>query len=127
MGPELSAEGRALLQRLEEELWQEETRFDTVYMDRVMADDFFEFGRSGRVYDRNEILFTPKQPIDAIIPLPNFQARLLTADVALVTYNSHATFDGLVEKGRRCSIWSRTATGWELRFHQGTPYEDDVI
>ena len=124
---ELGSEDHALLQRLEEELWQEETRFDVPYMERIIAADFFEFGRSGRVYNRIEILYVPKQPIDAVIPLPNFQARLLTAGVALVTHNSHVIVDGIVEKGRRSSIWSRMAAGWTLRFHQGTPYEDDVI
>lgn len=126
MGIELSVEDRALLQRLEEELWIEETRFDIAYMARVMADDFFEFGRSGRVHTRDETLAVAKQPIDAIIPLPGFNVRLITEDVVQITYNSHVTYDGVIERGRRSSIWSRTAGGWELRFHQGTPYEDDA-
>jgi hypothetical protein len=121
----LSPEDRALLQRLEEALWLEETRFDAAYMDRVMAGDFFEFGRSGRVYDRDEMLYVAGQPIEAVIPLLDFQVRLLSADVAQVTYNSHVTYDGVVQKGRRSSIWSRTAGGWQLRFHQGTPYDDE--
>jgi hypothetical protein len=37
------------LRRLEEELWREETRFDRRRMDAVIGEDFFEFGRSGRV------------------------------------------------------------------------------
>ncbi len=36
------------LTRLEESLWRAETRYDPVLMDRIFADDFFEFGRSGR-------------------------------------------------------------------------------
>lgn len=108
--------------RLEESLWREETRFDAAYMDRVLGEDFVEFGRSGRVYDRAAILASPRGPIDARLPLPDFAARLIAPDVALVTYNSLATYDGVVERGRRSSIWSRTADGWVLRFHQGTPY-----
>lgn len=124
MGIELSPEDRALLQRLEEELWMKETRFDIPYMERVLAEDFFEIGRSGRVYARDDTLAVVKQPIDAVIPLPDFKVRLLTKDVAQVIYNSQVTYDGVVEKGRRSSIWSRTADGWQLRFHQGTPYEE---
>ena len=46
METELTAEDRELLQRLEEELWREETRFDLSRMEEVIAEDFFEFGRS---------------------------------------------------------------------------------
>jgi len=49
---------------------------------------------------------------------------LLTEEIAQVTYNSHVTFYGVPEKGRRSSLWSRTPDGWVLRFHQGTPYDD---
>ena len=125
MALSLSDEDRSLLQCLEEKLWLDETRFDNAYMERVLAADFFEFGRSGRIYQREDIISAPGQTIDTVIPLPDFDARLLSSDIALVTYNSRATFDGVLEKGRRSSIWSRAAEGWILRFHQGTPYEDE--
>ena len=124
MIPVLSDEDKQLLQRLEEELWLEETRFDIPYMERLLAEDFFEIGRSGRIYRREDTLSVPRQSIDAVIPLPDFDARLLTEDIAQVTYNSKVTYDGVVEKGRRSSIWFRTSSGWVLRFHQGTPYGD---
>ena len=120
----LSDEDKKTLQRLEEELWIEETRFDIPYMETLFAEDFFEIGRSGRVYSREDALVAPKQPLDAVIPLPDFDARLLTGDIVQVTYNSQVTYDGVPEKGRRSSLWSRTPDGWVLRFHQGTPYDD---
>lgn len=40
------------LRQLEESLWRAETRFDSVSMDRLLATDYFEFGRSGKVYSR---------------------------------------------------------------------------
>jgi hypothetical protein len=36
--------------QLEESLWRPQTRFDREYTDNILAPDFFEFGRSGRVY-----------------------------------------------------------------------------
>jgi catechol 2,3-dioxygenase-like lactoylglutathione lyase family enzyme len=89
----------------------------------VIAPDFFEFGRSGRFYNRVDTLAIPRGPIDAVFPLPNFRARLLHPDVAQVTYNSAVTYNGVVHYARRSSIWSRTPSGWRLRFHQGTPYD----
>jgi hypothetical protein len=122
MNLKLSASDFILLQHLEESLWREETRFDISYMEKVLAEDFMEFGRSGRVYSRAETLAAPRGPIDSAWPLADFAIRILTPDVAQVTYNSAVTHNGSVERGRRSSIWSRTPDGWVLRFHQGTPY-----
>jgi hypothetical protein len=120
---ELSKQDRAMLERFEEELWREETRFDNKRMNELIAPDFFEFGRSGRTYKREDTLAAPRQTIDAILPLQDFEARLLHKDVAQVTYNSAVKYDGVTQYARRSSIWSRTPTGWVLRFHQGTPYD----
>lgn len=120
---EVSQEDLEQLRKLEEELWIEDTRFDRPYMEKVMAPDFFEFGRSGRIHSRESCLSHERVPIDAVIPLKNLQVRLLTEDVAQVTYDSEVTYDGVVEKGRRSSIWTRSGEGWVLRFHQGTPFD----
>lgn len=112
------------LTRLEEDLWREDTRFDAPYMEQVMAEDFIEFGRSGRIYDRRECLSHDPEPIEAALPLPDLDLRMITTDVAQVTYNSHVTYDGQLLKGRRSSIWRRAGDSWQLVFHQGTPYEE---
>lgn len=111
------------IRRLEEDLWREETRFDIKYMKRLLAKDFIEFGRSGHVYDRTSVLAAPTQPINALIPLPNFNIRLLSESVVQVTYDSHISNGEEVHYAHRSSIWSRESDSWKLRFHQGTPYE----
>ena len=117
---ELSTQDREDLRLLEEGLWRVETRFDSRWMDEVLAPNFFEFGRSGRVYGRQDTLDTEAQPIDARLPLTDFRARLLASDLAQVTYVSAVTYGGVEELANRSSIWSRTQHGWQLRFHQGT-------
>jgi len=119
---EMSKQDREALERLEEELWREETRFDPRRMTEVISPDFFEFGRSGRTYTRDDSLAIPRQPIQVMFPLQDFRARLLHPDVAHVTYNSAVTYGGVIQHARRSSIWSRTPSGWVLRFHQGTPF-----
>ena len=114
---ELSKQDRDTLERLEEDLWREETRFDKNRMSEVIAPDFLEFGRSGRIYKREDALAVRRQPIDAVFPLPDFRARLLHPDVAQVTYKSAVKYDGVIQHARRSSIWSRTPSGWMLRFH----------
>ena len=117
---ELSSRDKDELRLLEEGLWREETRFDSGWMEEVLASDFFEFGRSGRVYGRQDTLDTEAQPIDARLPLLDFRARLLDPNLAQVTYVSAVTYGDVEELANRNSIWSRTEKGWQLRFHQGT-------
>ncbi len=100
----LTNEECEVLRQLEEELWREETRFDRQRMDEVIAEDFFEFGMSGRFYRREDTLAIPRQPIDAVFPLPDFKARLLAPDVAQVTYNSAVTYDGVVFSSRTAAV-----------------------
>jgi len=118
---EISKEDFERLRQLEESLWRAERRFDREYMDATLAPDFFEFGRSGRVYRREDALNVESSAIQATLPLPQFAARLIAGDVALVTYMSEVTYGNTLERANRSSLWSRYPMGWRLRFHQGTP------
>ena len=69
---ELSSRDRSDLERLEEGLWRADVRFDRKHMDAILAPDFFEFGRSGRIYRREDTLDIPAQPILARLPLTEF-------------------------------------------------------
>ena len=117
---DLSTQDLHDLEVFEESLWRAEVRFDRERMNQILAPDFFEFGRSGRVYQREDTLGVPAQPIDARLPLKDFTARLLDSNVAQVTYVSAVTYEGVEELTNRSSIWTRSGHGWQLRFHQGT-------
>lgn len=58
---------RDQLLELEGTLWRSETRFDVGYMDPVLHPSFFEFGRSGRTYTREDALNTPPASINATL------------------------------------------------------------
>ncbi|MGX1497867.1 hypothetical protein ACSSV1_002903 [Labrenzia sp. MBR-25] len=122
----LLPEDAETLTRLEESLWQAETRYDPVLMDRVFADDFFEFGRSGRVYTREDLILpaSAAQPIDVRLPLPRLKFTVIDTHSVLVTYVSEVRREsGEIERANRSSIWSRQDGAWKLRFHQGTPFQ----
>lgn len=123
MFPEITDQDQLELTRLEENMWREEARFDMAFMEEHLAPDFFEFGRSGRTYTRAQSLAVPQQPTNAELPLPNLNFRMLDQDTVQLTYFSAVIYEGIVEHARRSSIWSRTANGWIMRFHQGTAYE----
>lgn len=120
--PELSPEDRAQLVELEEAMWREATRFDLSFQQQRFASDFFEFGRSGRVYTREQAIRTDSSPILATLPLANLAIRSLGGAIAQVTYDSEVAYSTGVEHAHRSSIWSRSPAGWVMRFHQGTPF-----
>ncbi len=120
--PALLTEDRAELTQLEEDMWREATRYDPTFQERRFAQDFIEFGRSGQVYSREQVISTDPQQILAVLPLPNLSIRLLGTNTAQVTYDSQVTHGGTVQYAHRSSIWSRIGGIWVMRFHQGTPY-----
>lgn len=112
-----------LVVALEHTLWRTETRFDRALMDATFAPDFFEFGRSGRRYSRDELLLDPvdAEPIDAT--LHGLTVAEITDALALVTYISQVRHPDGTEWANRSSLWGRSSDRWQLRFHQGTPCE----
>src|SRR5688572_5196575 len=102
------------LRQLEESLWRAETRFDLEYLNRVLAPDFFEFGRSGRIYRREDALAVPAEDgLRTKFPLRDFAVHSIDANVVLVTYVSEVMYE-VLEVGNRSSLWSKTPDGWQL-------------
>jgi hypothetical protein len=74
---QLSAEDVAELTRLEEAMWTAATRFDARFQQERFASDFFEFGRSGRIYARQELITMEGWEFNARLPLDCLQIRRL--------------------------------------------------
>ncbi|MBW4042962.1 MAG: nuclear transport factor 2 family protein [Acidobacteria bacterium] len=112
-----------LLTALEESLWRPSTRFDRDHLARVYADDFDEFGRSGRHWSREASIEAQAEAFEAVLPLPHLRIRAVGSDAALLTYRSETTYpeEGVTLIANRSSLWQRVDGEWRLRFHQGTP------
>jgi hypothetical protein len=89
-------------------------------MESVLAEDFIEFGSSGRVWSREEILDMPAHDLRATLPLSGLAITPIRIDAVLLTYTSEVIRDR-VYRSNRSSIWVRVGPSWRLRFHQGTP------
>ncbi len=74
----------AELKRLEETLLRPEIRRSGEKMSALLADDFMEYGRSGRIYDEAAILETVDKAFDGQLSLHEFSAKALAPLVALV-------------------------------------------
>jgi hypothetical protein len=101
---------------LEHALRRAETRFDHEFMERVLADEFGEFGRSGRVYARADTLAVEGETIDA--KLRDIEVDLIADDTALVTYVSEVRHEGL-DLANRSSLWVRRDGRWQAALPPG--------
>jgi hypothetical protein len=99
----LSERDEETLRELEESMWRAETRFDRNHMEAVLAPDFFEYKRSGKIYARDDTLAVPAEPIRAKLPLEGWAVGLIDEQTALVTYVSEVEY-GDVLRANRSSI-----------------------
>lgn len=113
-----------LLSECEQQLHCLKTRNQQRVVDGLLHDTFFEIGRSGRRYNRAQVVdaLINDAPGDEI-HAENFAVTVLNEDCALLTYRSF-TRDAQGEIARptlRASVWIKTDKGWQMQFHQGTP------
>jgi len=109
------------LRQLEEMLLQPEIRRSKSEVEKVVAEDFFEFGSSGKVLYQGSGI---KEEGLAIVnmTMSDFVIHPLTTDVVLATYRICNRETN--EHSLRSSIWKKTHESWRMCFHQGTKTAD---
>lgn len=109
------------LHELELELLQPRVRRSPELLSFLLAADFREFGGSGRVYTRDEIIEALQTEVPAQILISEFRVQSVGADAALVTYRAtRNTPDGPPAISMRSSLWVVRDGHWQMLFHQGT-------
>jgi ribonuclease HI len=107
---------------LEVALLQPGNRADGAFLRRVLHPDFVEFGSSGRVWTVETITSAlAADPGTAASDATGFTPLHVSDKAILLTYRTPHRL--------RSSLWLfGETTGWQLRFHQGTPSEKpDVL
>lgn len=114
----------AHLKDLEERLFQPSVRGSRPALEALLSPDFREIGRSGKLYDFDEVVeaLLAEQPDDLSRDISNFETRILSSGITLVTYQSELNLpDGTVVRSLRSSIWRlEDDNRWRMVFHQGT-------
>lgn len=87
---------------------------------QLLADDFLEFGSSGHMFSRSEVLESMKTEPDARRSVDDMRVKLLALHVALVTYRVHYDQQPSAQS-LRSSVWAHRNGRWQMTFHQGTP------
>jgi hypothetical protein len=119
-----SAELIRRIRDLEECLLDPLVRGSRTALGDLLADEFFEFGSSGR-------RFTKSQTVEALVgeraqeprfSLADFSLLVLAPDVVLATYRAEARGADPSAPGHswRSSVWVFRSGRWQLLFHQGT-------
>jgi hypothetical protein len=88
------------------------------------AEDYWEVGASGRVYDREYVISSlvkrGKVPGDENWVITEVKLRHLAEDTYALTYQLDQ--DGRLT--RRLTLWRRASDGWKILYHQGTIVQD---
>ena len=92
---------------LEKSLLTREVRRSPEQLDRLLADDFREFGSSGRVYDKAAIIQALQTESALLFSIEAFQAKALGPDLVLATYHAVITDQsrGEMRTSLRSSLW----------------------
>jgi hypothetical protein len=87
-----------------------------------LAEDFLEFGSSGQVWTREQILKLLATEDYQPPSIEGFKCALIAESVALVTYRTVRTdpHTSACVATLRSSLWTNESGAWRIRFHQGT-------
>ncbi|MGW3665347.1 nuclear transport factor 2 family protein [Streptomyces sp. NPDC005141] len=86
----------------------------------LLHPDFYEFGLSGRIWDRASILaaLAAETETGSRSTTSRMKGVQLAADLVHLTFDT----DNNGRRAHRSSLWRLTGNAWLLYFHQGTPF-----
>jgi len=115
------------IRALEERLLDPDVRASSEDLDKLLSDDFVEFGSSGRVYSKKLVIESLGRQLEKEhFSIYDFRAQSLGNGVVLATYRviRYEDVSGKEVHSLRSSIWKRENGCWRMIFHQGTPMQD---
>jgi hypothetical protein len=106
---------------LELSLLAEAVRKDAAKMALLLTEEFCEFGSSGRVYSKQEVIAELQCERERRIAMKDFASQMIDSSTMLVRYRSvREGEDGITVEALRSSIWVLREGRWQILFHQGT-------
>lgn len=106
------------IRALEEKLLNTDVRTSPDKLSRLLTDDFFEIGSSGRVW-RKQDLMGEQGAGEVRMTLSEFDMYPISGEAVLATYRIMNEDTGI--ETLRSSIWKFRDERWQMFFHQGTP------
>jgi hypothetical protein len=111
------------IRSLEKLLFEQSVRRSQEVVNQLLSDDFVEFGRSGGVHRKDDVMGSlAAEGTGEARTASDFDLKSLADDVVLLTYRSlRLGADGQELHTLRSSIWKFMEGRWQMVFHQGTP------
>jgi hypothetical protein len=109
---------KKIIHELELSLLNYPTRQSREHLNEVIADEFVEFGSSGKVYNKQETLDFLTKESEKKFEIEDFKVVELSKDAMLAMYK--ITIDE--DCSLRSSVWKLTRKKWQILFHQGTKF-----
>ncbi|MDF3142179.1 MULTISPECIES: nuclear transport factor 2 family protein [unclassified Streptomyces] len=98
-----------------------EVRRSPELLGSLLHPEFHEFGSSGRRWDWESTvsrLPVDTDPADRYVVTSEIRGVRLAPDLVHLTFDTE--YNG--RHAHRSSLWRRTGDGWQMYFHQGTPF-----
>jgi hypothetical protein len=110
------------LRKLETDLLEPATRHDSEALSSLLAEEFCEFGSSGRIYTRQQVIDALGGESVRHFSVTGFSVTTVASGVALVRYQArcHNEPGQGDSTSLRSSLWVRRDNRWQMLFHQGT-------
>ncbi len=106
------------IRELEDCLVSPEVRASADALNRLISDQFVEFGSSGRIYTKRDVITQMLAAPSITVEVADLRVLAVSPDVALATYRTGRSL--------RSSVWRREGESWRIVFHQGTPIITDT-
>lgn len=108
----------------ERRLLEPAVRSSPELLGKLLHPEFREFGASGRYWDRTSIveaLVAGEDPGPRPVVVSRMEAVQLAPDLVHLTFDT----ENNGRRAHRSSLWRRTDDGWQMYFHQGTPFSPE--
>ncbi|SEO96119.1 Protein N-acetyltransferase, RimJ/RimL family [Amphibacillus marinus] len=95
----------------------------------LLAEDFVEFGTSGEVYSKRDIInfFNhEQQELESMIEISHFQVKALSPGIVQATFQTREPLNRN-RLANRSSLWRKSTGNWQMFFHQGTLVSQDDV
>jgi len=109
---------------LEKKLLNPSARKDVSTLNDLLSNDFVEFGTSGKIYNKKNIIERLPEEVPTEIKAFDFAPIQLATNIIQIRFKTRRTTqDGLIIASLRSSIWKFDGKRWQMIFHQGTKFD----
>ncbi|MEI6352921.1 MAG: DUF4440 domain-containing protein [Candidatus Nomurabacteria bacterium] len=107
---------------LEISLLNPEVRSSTEILNNLLVDDFKEFGSSGLIYNKQDVLERLPSDINKTeYTVSDFEIKILSEDIIMTNFKTEKVVNDTESfSSLRTSLWRKEGESWKIFFHQGT-------